>query len=136
MQKLRGLATADVLIPPCSMQFVLSFSKVKGHIKDGTRRKRLPGPENFCWVYDVRNKGGRRKRMYTEVIGRPTEASKKVDDKKGSLFGLICLLLFVCCSVVQCVPMTLSLVHRVCSFRECIFVDDDSPHFWHRHPSH
>ena len=71
------------------------LSKVKGHIKDGTRRKRLPGPENFCWVYDVRNKGGKRKRKYIEVIGRPAEASKKVDGKKRSLFALICLLCVV-----------------------------------------
>jgi len=42
-----GDTDTDVLIPPCSMQFVLSFSKVKGHIKDGTRRKRLLAPENF-----------------------------------------------------------------------------------------
>ena len=76
-----------------SMQIVCPvLCKVKGHIKDGTRRKRLPGPENFCWVYDVRNKGGKRKRKYIEVIGRPTEASKKSMAKSAA-----CLHWFVCC---------------------------------------
>ena len=95
----------------------------------GSKRPRIS-----VWAYDVRKKG--------RIFGSGSRgnwkakktASKKVDGKKGSLFALICLLLFFV--VVQCVPMTLSLVHRVCSFRECIFVDDDSPHFWHQHPSH
>ena len=108
--KSRGFGDADVVIPPCSMQFVLSFPRWRGISRMAPGEKGSKRPRISVWAYDVRKKG----RIFGSGSRGNWKAKKRLV-KKSMAKKAACLHWFVCCCFL--------LLFNVSQWRCLLFIE-------------